>query len=267
MHGLGEPLYSLALKTERAKKHVLELESEYERFRKDHAYVIGLKTDPNTGDGIFYLESAKPIPPYFSPIIGDAANNLRSCLDYVAYALVEAGQPSAVKRGDRNFPIGGSASGYTTRLKRIIRGLRPDAIRAINKIEPYKGGKGEYFWHLAQLNNFDKHRLLLTVWGSLEAHTMLPSQRGELGRFHRKDPSEFRGSFHALTNRAYPLEVGDLLLTVPKMEMEENMQFLLSIAFAEPEIVKGNPVIETLHEMTNMVRKLVFDFDKLGLFR
>jgi len=35
MYGLGEPLDSLVLKVERAKKHILELEAEYDSFRKD----------------------------------------------------------------------------------------------------------------------------------------------------------------------------------------------------------------------------------------
>lgn len=45
------------------------------------------------------------------------------------------------------------------------------------------------------------------------------------------------------------------------------MQFRLNIAFAEPKIVCGNPVVETLHEMTKMIRHMIFEFDKWGLFR
>jgi len=267
MYDLGEPLDSLVLKVERAKKHILELEAEYSGFRKDNAYRIDFKTDPKTRERIYYLAAIKPIPKAFSIILGDALNNLRSCLDHAVYALVQVGQPNVVKKSDIVFPICGSASEYKTRFERIESGLRQDAIKAINGIAPYIGGAGEYFCHLARLNNIDKHRLLLTIWGSFTAHTMLPAQRIWVAEFNRKDPSEFRHSFMAKNPRVFLREVDDVLLTVPESEVEEDMQFLIDIAFAEPEICKGNPVIETLHEMTKIIRYLIFEFDRNGLFR
>ncbi len=66
--------------------------------------------------------------------------------------------------------------------------------------------------------------------------------------------------------RIFPVKEGHRLFTVPESEVDENMKFLLNIAFAEPEIVRGNPVIETLHEMTNLVRYVIFEFDRNGLF-
>jgi hypothetical protein len=76
MYGLGEPLDSLVLKLERAKKHTLELEAGYENFRHDNAYRIDFRTDPKTRSRIYYLAQAKPIPRTFSPILGDALNKL-----------------------------------------------------------------------------------------------------------------------------------------------------------------------------------------------
>lgn len=268
MYGLGEPLNSLVLKLERAKKHTLELEAEYEKFRLDSPYRIDFKTDPKTRSRIYYLADAKPIPKSFSPILGDALNNLRSCLDHAVYAMVQVGQPSAIKPSDIYFPIvSGSAAEYNSRFQRTKAGLRQDAINAINAVAPYMGGAGEYYCHLAQLNNVDKHRLLLTIWGIFEAHTMLPSQREWVAEFHGKAPSELRHSFMAKRPRIYPLQIGSELLTVAEGEVEEDMQFMINIAFAEPDIAKGNPVIETLHEMAAMIRRQIFDFDKLGLFR
>jgi hypothetical protein len=64
-----------------------------------------------------------------------------------------------------------------------------------------------------------------------------------------------------------PAGIGDTLLTVPEAEVEGDMKFLINIPFAEPEICKGNPVIETLHELTKIICHLVFNFDRRGLFR
>ena len=267
MCGLGEPLDSLVLKVERAKKHIVELEAEYASFRNDNAYRIDFKTDPKTRSRTYFLVDAKPVPKTFSPILGDALNNLRSCLDHAVYAMVQVGQPKAIKPNNISFPIARSAAEYKSRFDRMKGGLRQDAINALNTIAPYMGGAGEYYCHLAGLNNVDKHRLLLTIWGCFEAHTMLPSQREWIAEFHGKDPSEFRHSLMAKNPRIYPLEIGDELLTIAEEEVEDNMRFVLNIAFAEPEIARGNPVIETLHEMAKLIRHQIFVFDRSGLFR
>lgn len=96
---------------------------------------------------------------------------------------------------------------------------------------------------------------------------MLPSQRQWVADFHGKDPSEFRHSLIAKNPRIHPLQIGDELLTVAEAEVEANMQFLINIAFAEPDIVRGDPVIETLHEMKKIIHHQIFDFDRAGLFR
>lgn len=143
MYGLGEPLDSLVLKVERAKKHILELEAEYTSYRKDRPYRIDFRTNPQTHSRIYYLADAKPIPKSFSPILGDALNNLRSCLDHAVYAMVQVGQPDAVKPSAIYFPIAGSAAEYKSRFERTKAGLRQDAINAINAVAPYMGGAGE----------------------------------------------------------------------------------------------------------------------------
>ena len=262
---LGEPVDSILLKTKRAKKHILDLETVYRDFIATKPYTVTFETDPNTGDRLYSLSKVTAIPLEFSLLIGDAINNIRSCLDHAVYALVKVGNPKAIKASDAKFHICDSAGDFETKFKRVEPGLRPDAIKAIRGIQPYIGGAGEYLCHINRLNNIDKHRLLLTIWGSCEFHSMLPSQRQWVADFQGKDPSVFKGAFMA--HRVSPLKVGDVLLRVPKAEVEENMQFRLNIAFAEPEICKGNPVIESLHQMTEVVSEIVVDFWRCRLFR
>jgi len=263
MYKLGEPLDSLVLKIDRAKRHTRELESEHEKFLRDSAYRIDFRTDPNTRERVHYLAEVKPVPKTFSVILGDALNNLRSCLDYAIYAMVQVGQPQALKPNEIAFPICSSPSDYQDRIKRLGKGLRPEAIKAIDEVASYTGGAGEYYCHLAQLNNIDKHRLLLTICGYTGGHTMLPSQRQRVAEFHNKDVWELRDAFMA--KHVFLGEVGEILLSVPEAEVEENMRFIINIAFAEPEICRGNPVIETLDEMARIILKL--DFDRRRLFR
>lgn len=266
MFALGKPLDDLLLKIERAKKHILDLEAERDSFFQTKPYRFRFESNPQTRERTYYLAEAKPIPRHFSLIIGDAINNLRSALDHVAYHLVCVGTGNVKSFPDAKFPIGGSSTEYRSQRDRAVKGMRQDAIEAIDALEPYKGGTGEYFWHLARLNNHDKHRLLVTAWSSFEGHSAFRSDREFLAKFHGGEAESYVGAFMAPTIRIFPLKAGDKLFTVPESEVDENMNFLLSIAFAEPEIVKGNPVLETLHEMTNLVRKVIFEFDRAGLF-
>jgi len=267
MYGLGQPLDNLLLKVERAKKHILDLESERDSFFKTNPYSFRFETNLQTQERVYYLADAKPIPMHFSLLIGDALNNLRCALDHTAYYLVCVGEGSVKTFPDAKFPTGGSASEYRSQRDRAVKGMRQDAIKAIDALEPYTGGAGEFFWHLVRLNNHDKHRLLVTAWSSFEGHTALKSDREWVARFHGGSPENYRNSIVVPSSRIFPLKTGDKLLTVPESEMDKDVNFLLGIAFAEPEIVKGNPVVETLHEMTKVVRKVIFDFDGWGLFR
>jgi hypothetical protein len=266
MYGLGQPLDNIVLKTERAKKHVLDLETVFEGFLKTKPNAFAFKTDENTGDRTYYVTRVAPIPIEFSLLVGDALNNIRTALDHLTYQLVIIGGGSNEIRSKANFPIGNSLSDYIARRTKMVPGLREDAVKAIDALQPYMGGTGEYFCHLARLNNFDKHRLLVPVWGCISGHTALRSDREFLAKFYRKDASDFSAAM-MVDKRTFPKKAGDIILTVPKEDVQENIQFLFNIMFAEPEIAKGNPIIETLHEMTKIVRGLIFDFDRLGLFR
>ncbi len=252
----------LTLKVERAKKHILDLEAAWDAFYQSGAYEISVNRDTNMGNYFYYLSSAKDIPQEFSLIAGDAIQNLRSALDHLAYHLVCVGKKSLGPFSYVYFPIFKDASKYKSMSPRKVQGMRQDAIDAIGDIEPYGGGAGEILWHLNCLSKIDKHRLLLTVWSDLGGHNPLPSQYVELAR---QNPNTGKGSFIPPTVRHFPLKTGDVLLVVPESEMQENMNFILRVAFGEPEIVKGKAIIPTLHEMTNRIRRIVFRFDGLGL--
>jgi hypothetical protein len=243
------------------------LEAERERFFKIKPYTFATETNPQTGERIYRLTGIKDVPLEFSIILGDALHSLRSCLDHIAYHLAFVGSGrTKTSFPDARFPIYANAPEYASKVGRAVQGMGQDAIKAINAIQPYGGGNGEIFWHLASLNNIDKHRLLITALSNFQGHTALPSQREEIAIFHKGRISDFKNTFVAPNSKVFPLKAGDILLTITQAEVEDNMQFLFNISFAEPKIVEGNPVIETLHEMTNLIRHIIFDFDRLGLF-
>jgi hypothetical protein len=143
----GEPVDSILLKAHRAHARILNLETAYNSFMttEPRTYTITFETDANTEDRLYSLKKIVPIPREFSLRIRDALNNFRSCLDHSVYTMIKVASFNNVKESDIKFPIYYSATEYKNGFKRIEPGLRPDAIKAINSIQPYVGGQGDTF--------------------------------------------------------------------------------------------------------------------------
>src|SRR5947199_5076580 len=89
-------------KLERAKHHILDLDSQFSTFLKD-AYTIGTKSKPEISHVQLYIADAKPIPDTFPLLIGDAVHNIRSALDHLVWQLVEA--TGDIPTNKNSFPI------------------------------------------------------------------------------------------------------------------------------------------------------------------
>src|ERR1035438_2161359 len=169
-----------------------------------------------------------------------------------------------------SFPIHEPAAVYKVKSPGQIKGMRKAAIDAIDAIEPYGGGAGHTLWQIHRLDNIDKHRLLLTVYGELLNHSLLPSQREQIIKgflaSHPGSPApDLTGVYIAPGRRLPPLKEGDTLLTIPESEMEQYMNFSIGIAFGEPEVLQGNSVIPTLQGMAQFVELILRKFADLGL--
>lgn len=260
----------LYTKLERAKKHIGDLETEWKVFFENHGYDIAYDDDVQRRERRYYLAVAKDIPPVVPLIVGDAIHNLRSSLDHLAHHLVAIGRGVPGPFRGIYFPIHESAAVYKVKSPGQIKGMRKAAIDAIDAIEPYGGGAGHTLWQIHRLDNIDKHRLLLTVYGELLNHSLLPSQREQIIKgflaSHPGSPApDLTGVYIAPGRRLPPLKEGDTLLTIPESEMEQYMNFSIGIAFGEPEVLQGNSVIPTLQGMAQFVELILRKFADLGL--
>jgi hypothetical protein len=273
----------LTAKLERAKEHIVNLESAWDRFLGDDGYPIESKDDPNTGNRTFYVGNVKPIPADIPLIAGDAIHNLRSALDHLAYELASICTGGSGPFSELYFPTGKDAASFSENLSRaseyktkatgVVKRLRDDAIKAIRDIEPYGGGKGEIFWQLHKLDIIDKHHLLVTVASVNRFHSMSPAEITKirtqfLGMLEyvpeKNDPFMF---LKQTAIRRFPLEAGDELGTFPKAEVHDNMHFRIEIAFGKPEIVEGKTVIEMLHQAAHMIYGIFMTFSNEGLLK
>jgi hypothetical protein len=178
-----------------------------------------------------------------STTVGDAIQNLRSALDYLAAELVRSAgnDPKLVY-----FPICESAKKYIADSEGKTKGMPRDAKKLIDSIEPYGGGYGDDLWLLNTLNNADKHRLLMPVSVNIAQEVVFSLS-----------PGGKNTTFTTLV-RAPGLDEGDVLGSVSgNSEGEQRIQFAFDVAFSKPDSIAGEPVFRSLNYLADMVETLV----------
>ncbi len=263
----GNRLEGVEAKVKRAKHHVRELNDVLQAFFAAHPYVIGTKRNPETRQLIYYLVSVREVPTMVDVIAGEVLQNLRSALDHLAYQLVLVGTAQPGPFNHVYFPIFNSAKEYESGKLGQIKGMRQDAIDAIDAIKPYKGGN-DTLWQLHRLNVVDKHRLLVTVGSSFQSLDIGPTlSRGlralipdEQKRAAMPDLSLFLRP----QDNLFPLKAGDeLFIDQPDAEPDEHQQIRFAVVINEPGVLEGEVIVETLRQMVDLVDHVVLVFRPL----
>ena len=153
-------------KIERADEHIQQLNSEIAAFLSANTYRTISKLDPDTGERVLYLVGPDP-PLRFSVIIGEITYHLRTTLDHLICHLVLKNEGTPSRR--HQFPICDSIEKYKDAIKKgNIEGITASCVTVIETLQPYHAGadfKRNLLWILQDMNNTDKHRLLITVSG------------------------------------------------------------------------------------------------------
>lgn len=154
------------LKLARANRHIGELESLFDTFFSDNPHRVEIiNNDPDrpglTVRGVF----DRPLPNDVATVIGDAIHNLRTALDHLAAAAVRsAGQVPTRYTG---FPIYEKEADFDGGHTGKLAGAPPEFITFVKGLKPYlhpksgSGGGNIDLWVLTQLDNLDKHDILL----------------------------------------------------------------------------------------------------------
>ncbi len=172
-----DPLFDSAwLKWGRAVVHMQTLHADLDTFGPDGGRepTLAVRTEYHPkrhGFGV-YISDIDPMPPTWGLILGDVANNLRSALDQLAWALVTRGRtppPTLTERQRRGiyFPISDQRDKFNRCLATRLPGVRRADIAKVRRYQPYhRGTKGRWFalTLLAELNASDKHRTVQPVW-------------------------------------------------------------------------------------------------------
>jgi hypothetical protein len=175
----------------------------------------------------------------------------------LAYQLVLVGTGQSGPFNYVYFPIFDSAQKYESGKTGQIKGMRQDAIDAIDAIKPYKGGN-DALWQLHKLNIVDKHRLLVTVGSGFQSVDAGPTLMRGLRSLIPDDQIPHFSLFIRPQDTLFPLKAGDeLFIDQPDAEPNQHQQFRFSVAISEPRVIEGEALIETLHQMVDLVDHLV----------
>ncbi|MGD9852471.1 MAG: hypothetical protein AB7T38_14530 [Nitrospirales bacterium] len=271
MPNIGGRLYQVTAKLDRAKKHLFDLKIIHEEFVNSHPIEI------QQAGGTFYVKSIKEPGAIFAATIGDIIQNLVSALDHLAYQLVCMGKNSEGPFNYVYFPFSENEEKYQKRKLQKLKGAKQNVLDLMDKVKPYKGGNN-ILWRLHELNNIDKHRLLITVGGAyntINLGTMMENMIGRLrqslvlsretGRMTLDCSGPIEERFKQdkidypmkVKDRQFPLRIGAELSSGIECRPED---FTFYVAFGEPGFDDGNPMLEILGQMAEQVESIVLEF-------
>ncbi len=154
----SDKLFEVRHKIERANKHIRDLERAITSYSNRKPYSLSLKSTIERvrfTDYIFEVVDVRMPPPSVSLILGDAIQNMRIALDYLACLIAGNNKVS--------FPMSNPSHPFTQALKDAkMELLGSDVIDAIRDVQPDKRGY-ENLANLSKLSNIDKHHFLIVT--------------------------------------------------------------------------------------------------------
>mgnify|MGYP001597368030 CR=1 FL=1 len=268
------PLEGPRLKVRRAESEIQALRDLQSIFLKESDYrIVKAEFNPKTGKDVYRVHIlSSPLSPEWGVWIGEITHNLRSALDTLVYQLALLKTKTPTWDTSQQFPIfvvGRSSRPFSNQLpsqfeypltrkgkvairrgdgRHMIRNLLPVHQARIERLQPYKSGRGglqcPLSW-LKEVNNADKHRLIQVVGAKMGAGPFVGGW-GDLGAF------PFSGS--------QILKDGAKYGEAPRNVHVSQKLFPL-VAFWQgcPE-VKGKGVTNTLRLIAEDVSKIVESF-------
>jgi len=165
-------LDGVSAKIKRAEENINQLNAEIESFLRDNQtpYTVVGQLQPNATEYIFTVRGELNVPVRFSVLAGEVVHQLRSSLDHLAHSLVVQHIRSE-PAWNTAFPIGINKKEYKKacerRLKQSVSSTAADLILSVQPYIVSKVPEESTLWTLHQMNNRDKHRLLLVSAGGI----------------------------------------------------------------------------------------------------
>jgi hypothetical protein len=259
------------LKIERAKRHTVDLETTAKAFFDTHPYQFVREIDANTGENVLRVLVKERAPVSMSGILGDAVHNLRCVYDYLVCDLI---------RNNGNKPDGNSGLPIKRKAERFKPGSIPKIDGVSSKAERYilllKANKraNAALWAIHWLDIIDKHNAIVPVAAAtiqVTAKVGVPGMfLGPDGNIRLGGPGP--GGVPMLVDAGTPDQFRRVALTQGSVEIhrspggfQEEVRVSLDIAFSETQVAEGEPVIETLRQLTEFTERALNIFERRAL--
>jgi hypothetical protein len=242
------------VKIEWAKKHIPDLQAAIERFLQTSPYTVIAQDDPQIG--LHYtVELVEQIPSDILCLTGDILHNLRSSLDHLLFRIMPSTVPWTRQHG---FPIAAGATEYEARKLRKTKGLPQNLVQRIDAVKPFKGGN-DILWRLNELNNIDKHRLLVAL--AVAQHRRTVDMRGMMIGMSGLSTPRFRYSTVPMQQGAVIVPPSGRFHRTGQVGVQD--QYFVVMAFIEPEVLPPQPVFPLLPQFADLVEGIVAVFDDI----
>lgn len=180
MHHLLDDTWLLVA---RAEKQSDTLRAEIKQFFSDNPTELVVEDDPTTDEKVVYWKEEPSPPREWGADVGQIANNARSALDHLVYALaIQAGQNP--EEDKTSFPIFESRDAYlsprgrgsrkTTVRDQYLAGVDDKWRAKVDAVQPFHKGKNapmDPLAILADIDNSTEHRLLKTAHVTIDTPT------------------------------------------------------------------------------------------------
>jgi hypothetical protein len=243
-----------------AEQHIDKLNAVLVSWRQVNPCTTVVKKNAETGDVTYCVDYVPAVPVEVSLIIGDVLHSLRGALDYIACGMVVAGGGKITSK--TKFPIRKVATDWEVSGLRLVDGAHQLAIEALRRIQPYQTGNS-FLWTLNQMNNIDKHHLLLTASLVDFGRTVGPNE--EAAQIEASIPGFITNTKIGLARIRYrttpvlPLHTGQELLTLPASQAQEDMCFFMDVAISETGFAEGTPAVMLLRMISTAVSSTIRD--------
>jgi hypothetical protein len=143
-----------------AKRHLSKLEAKINTFVRDKPWTGVVEKDIDGVTNVAKIKFTKQLSEELPHIVFDCANNLRSVLDQIAFAIGRkhiGSDPKSAK-----FPFGPTESDMLNNLAGGCKDLPAEIRNLFASFKPYKGGNNA-IWAMNELCNVPKHKTIYPV--------------------------------------------------------------------------------------------------------
>jgi hypothetical protein len=246
----GSPRFML----DRGKHHVEELDARKAAFFSDKPWSRVVEKDSDGVTDLHKIKFDRRVTDGLPGIVFDAANNLRSVLDQLGFAVAVAytgdANPTSCK-----FPFGPTEGDMLNNAKGACKNLPPEIRDVFVGFSPYKGGN-DLLWALNELANTPKHKLIVPVIiGGGGSTAIAPvGQVTVTDRFI----SYYQGPMRVHTPVWDSNKNEIVFMTVPNgQQFRYNANVTISVTFDNSiQIIGGKDPVQTLRLMAGIVERI-----------